>query len=107
VVTTAGVTRELLKVKTESSNTWSTPINEEHEVIWFDELVEKPGYFRGAKSSGDRKIMLKSDRQGRIELYCSRDRVTNTDADYLEVTFKLLEKAIDSWRSKYPDLARW
>jgi hypothetical protein len=107
VVTSAGITREFLRVTARGGSAWSKPTGEQPEVIWFDELAEKPGYYRGSRSRLDRVISLKSDRVGEVSLYCSGDQETRIAADHLESTFKLLETAIDSWRAQYPALARW
>ncbi len=100
VVTTVGVSTELISVM-DAFGAWEKPSRPQRQDIWFDELTEKPGY-----STTYRTITLKSDRLGRVEFNCT-DRKTEAAADHLAETFKLLEKAIDSWRSKYPALARW
>lgn len=106
VVTSAGVTRELINVTGRYGPAWSKP-NGQRDVIWFDQMVAKPAYYRGSRSALDRVITMQSDGPGAFDLYCSGNQDSRTPADDLEKTFTLLTTALDAWKMKNPSLARW
>jgi hypothetical protein len=105
VVTSASISWELVGVTARGGQPW-TKVDGRPEMLWFDEMSAKPGYFRGSRSSLDRVIILTNPART-IELYCSGSQDRRTPADELQSVFNSLSSAIESWKKKNTELARW
>lgn len=82
VITSASLTKEIIKVTAKGGPAWSKP-DGQIDVIWFDELTAKPSYSHGSQSSLDRVITVKSKWLGTFDLYASRDQKTRIPANDL------------------------
>jgi hypothetical protein len=105
-ITGASITRELIKLTVKGGKQWSERPIGSQDVVWFDTLYKKPGLYRGSRSSLDRVISVYASGQG-FDVYCSSDPATRKPVDALADTFKLLEASLDSWKERFPTLAKW
>lgn len=108
VITTASVSAQLVEETSYAlRGKWTAPTSaQKAAVIWFDEITQKPtGIWGGARSTLlDRSFSIRT-RRDLVHFYCQGDK--EAPGAHLEETYKLLEKAMESWKLTYPNLTHW